>query len=313
MTIDLVKTKLLYSEAVKQDLEAWQQESAAKQQAASLKPYLKWAGGKRQLLAEIKKHLPKDIKNRTYFEPFVGAGAVLFDLRPRYAVINDLNSLLITTYNAIKENIDELISLLNEYKNKNTAPWYYEVREADRDTEKFGALSDVQKAARLIYLNKTCYNGLYRVNSGGHFNVPYGNYKNPVICDETLLRHISNYFIRNQITILNGDFADAVETADKASFVYFDPPYHSADKTNFTDYQAGGFDENEQQRLFKLMLSLTKRGVKCLQSNSDTDYIRALYEHERFELIQVHAKRAINSVASGRGAINELLIKNWKN
>jgi DNA adenine methylase len=277
-----------------------------------IKPYLKWAGSKRQLLTEIKKYLPKDISNYTYYEPFIGAGALFFELQPKRAVINDINEQLILTYNIIKENVDELIILLKNHQKKNVEEYYYEIRNVDRDLIKFNSLTNIEKAARLIYLNKTCYNGLYRVNSKGFFNVPYGKYKNPSICDETVLRQIGNYFNSNEINIKNIDFEQAVSTADKKSFIYFDPPYHSPDKTNFTGYQAKGFDENEQERLCKVMIKMSNNGVKCLLSNSDTDFIRELYNYDLFDIIKKKKKRVINSDPTGRGVVNEVLIKNWK-
>jgi DNA adenine methylase len=278
-----------------------------------IKPYLKWAGGKRQLLAEIKKHLPKDLNNYTYYEPFIGAGAVFFALQPQKAVINDFNEQLILTYTVIKENVEDLIVLLEKHQKKNNKEYFYEIRNMDRDPVKFNTLTDIEKAARLIFLNKTCFNGLYRVNSQGLFNVPYGRYKKPAICEDIVLRQISGYLNSNEINILNNDFERAVLTADKKSFIYFDPPYHSPDKNNFTGYQANGFDDNEQKRLCNVMKKMTNRGVKCLLSNSDTEYIRQLYKHDIFDIISVQAKRTINSDSAGRGAVNEVLIKNWKN
>jgi DNA adenine methylase len=275
-----------------------------------IKPYLKWAGGKRQLLSEIKKYLPKDINNYTYYEPFVGAGAVFFELQPKRAVINDFNEQLILTYNIIKENAEELIAALKYYKEMNNEEKYYEVRNLDRDAEKFSKLTNVEKAARLIFLNKTCFNGLYRVNSQGFFNVPYGKYKNPAICEETSLRRISDYLNSNNIKILNDDFEQAVLTTDEKSFVYFDPPYHSPDKNNFTGYQADGFGEKEQERLRNVMIKMTNRGIKCLLSNSDTEYIRELYNYDFFDIIPVQAKRTINADSTGRGNVNEVLIRN---
>jgi DNA adenine methylase len=276
-----------------------------------IKPFLKWAGGKRQLLSEIKNYIPRGINNYTYYEPFVGAGAVLFDLQPQKAVINDFNTQLILTYTIIKENVDELVMLLQNHKNMNNKEYYYEIRNLDRDSLKFNALTDIEKAARLIFLNKTCFNGLYRVNSQGLFNVPYGRYKNPAICEELVLRQISNYLNTNATTILNSDFEYAVSDAGKNSFIYFDPPYHSPDKTNFTGYQANGFGEEEQERLRDVMVKMTRRGVKCLLSNSDTDYIRKLYNYDFFEIIPVQARRAINSNSASRGNVNEVLIRNW--
>jgi DNA adenine methylase len=277
-----------------------------------IKPYLKWAGGKRQLLSEIKKYLPKNIHNYTYYEPFIGAGAVFFALQPKKAIINDFNTQLILTYRAIKENVEALIALLKKYKDKNDENCFYEIRNQDRDAEKFDKLTDIEKAARVIFLNKTCFNGLYRVNSQGLFNVPYGKYKNPAICDEIALRQISDYLNANRITIQNGDFEKAVSSSGKNSFIYFDPPYHSPDKTNFTGYQADGFGEAEQERLRDVMVKMTNRGAKCLLSNADTAYIRGLYGHDFFDIIPVQAKRSINSDSAGRGTVSEVLIRNWK-
>jgi DNA adenine methylase len=273
-----------------------------------IKPYLKWAGGKRQLLGEIEKHLPADIGSRLYYEPFVGAGAVFFDLLPEKAVINDFNTQLILTYRAIKNNIEDLTGLLKEYQQRNTRDYYYEKRNLDRDPS-FDRLTETEKAARLIFLNKTCYNGLYRVNSRGLFNVPYGRYKNPLICEEPLLRQISRYLNTRDIAITSGDFEKSVSSARGHSFVYFDPPYHSPRGTGFTGYHAERFTEQEQERLGKVFDILTKRNVPCLLSNSDTEFIRAVYK--AYEIIPVQAKRAINSDSSGRGFAAEVLVKNY--
>ncbi|MDR1315444.1 MAG: DNA adenine methylase [Spirochaetales bacterium] len=277
-----------------------------------IKPCLKWAGGKRQLLSEIKKYLPRDMHSYTYYEPFIGAGAVFFELQPKKARISDFNAQLILTYAVIKENVEGLIHLLNGYKNKNNEDYFYQIRNSDRDTEKFNNLTDVEKAARLIFLNKTCFNGLYRVNSQGFFNVPYGKYKNPAICEEPVLRQIHKYLNDNEICIFSNDFEPAVADAEADCFIYFDPPYHSLDKTGFTDYHAAGFGEEDQERLRNVMIRMTNRGVHCLLSNSDTDYIRDLYNHNCFDIISVQAKRSINSDSAGRGNVHEVLIKNWK-
>ena len=276
----------------------------------SVKPYLKWAGGKRQLLPEIRKYIPASFD--LYVEPFVGAGAVLFDLQPGRAVINDANRQLIMTYEVIRDDVETLIAALKEHAAKNTKEYYYTVREQDRDSAVFGRLSKTEKAARLIYLNKTCFNGLYRVNSQGLFNVPYGRYKNPAICEEETLRGIHEYFRNNEVVILNGDFAKAARMATPDSFVYFDPPYHSADNSNFTGYQADGFPEAEQLRLRDVMKELTDQGVKCLLSNSDTEFIRKIYKDKAFRVETVTASRTINSNTAGRGKVNEVLNRNWK-
>jgi DNA adenine methylase len=277
-----------------------------------VKPYLKWAGGKRQLLPEIKKYLPSNLGKLRYFEPFVGAAALFFDLQPRMAVINDNNAELMLTYTAIRDQVDALIKALSAHREQNSEERYYQVREQDRDSEAFAEMTDVQKAARLIYLNKTCYNGLYRVNSQGMFNVPYGRYANPAICDEPVLRAIHRYLSHEntEINIIHDDFAAAVEDAGRGSFIYFDPPYHSPDNTNFTGYQARGFGEDEQERLQNVFVERTNAGAKCLLSNSDTALVRRLYRG--FEIIPVRAKRAINSNGAGRGEVDEVLIANWR-
>jgi DNA adenine methylase len=277
------------------------------------KPFLKWAGGKRQLLPEIKRLLPKKLNNLQYYEPFVGAGALFLHLQPRRAVINDTNEDLMLTYKTIRDHIDELVEMLGSHKKKDNENYYYTVREQDREPASFHAFSGVARAARLIYLNKTCYNGLYRVNSQGMFNVPYGRYVNPAICDEPVLRAIHKYIHhdRASIDITCGDFANAVEKAGQGSFIYFDPPYHSPGNTNFTGYQAGGFNEDEQRRLRDVFAERTAAGAKCLLSNSDTPFIRELYNDSHFEIITVKAKRAINADSAGRGEVDELLIRNW--
>lgn len=276
------------------------------------KPYLKWAGGKRQLLQSIRYFLPSDIDKYVYYEPFVGAGALLLELQPKTAVINDFNSQLILTYNTIKNNVEELIKILHKHQKHNCKEYYYAIRSQDRNSQNFEKMSDTEQAARLIFMNKTCYNGLYRVNSQGLFNVPYGTYKNPTICEENVLRSVHNYLNNNNIEILNGDFSDAIGSADENSFVYFDPPYHSPSNTNFTGYQAGGFNENEQIRLRDVYMRLTKNGVKCLMSNSDTSFIRELYSDAQLDIVVIQAKRLINSNSAKRGDVSEVLIKNWR-
>jgi DNA adenine methylase len=277
-----------------------------------IKPYMKWAGGKRQLLPEIRKYLPADTQSITYYEPFAGAGAVFFDLQPPRAVINDYNRELMVSYRVIRDHVEELIAALSIHEKNNCRDYYYRVRGLDRNPAVFERIPDVEKTARLIFLNKTCYNGLYRVNSRGFFNVPYGRHTNPAICEEPVLRAVHGYLAAGDIDIQSGDFEDSVKTAAEHSFVYFDPPYHSPGKTNFTAYQADGFDDTNQVRLRDVFLSLTKRGVPCLLSNADTPFIRGLYRDKNLDIITVSAKRTINSNAGRRGAVNEVLIKNWK-
>ena len=216
------------------------------------------------------------------------------------------------TYGVVRDDTEALISLLKKHEALNNEKYYYEIRNLDRDPETFSSLSKTEKAARIIYLNKTGYNGLYRVNSKGHFNVPFGRYRNPPICEEAALLGVSRYLNSGAIQITNTDFERAVASADKDSFVYFDPPYHSAKKSGFACYQADGFGEREQERLRDLVMELTGRKVKCLLSNADTEYIRGLYNYDCFSIVSVEAKRTINSNAAKRGNVGELLIKNWK-
>lgn len=272
------------------------------------RPFLKWAGGKRQLLPVLRAHLPANWQTLRYYEPFLGAGALLFSLSPRRAVVNDANQQLIQTYQALKQSCEEVIALLEEHREYHCQEYYYQIREMDRDSG-FEALPAAVKAARLIYLNKTCFNGLHRVNNQGWFNVPYGRYVNPAICEADVLRSVGDYLRRNNITLRSGDFSAAVRGARRDSFVYFDPPYHSPDNANFTSYQANTFGETEQRRLRDTFAALTRRGVPCLLSNSDTAFIRHLYDGYHIDTIQ--ARRAINSDATQRGAVNEVLIWNW--
>lgn len=269
-------------------------------------PFLKWAGGKRQLLPEIRKYIPKKIN--TYYEPFLGAGAVLFDIQPKKAVINDINTELINTYIAIRDHVDELINDLKKHKNEKE--YFYAIRDLDRK-EEFKELSLVERASRIIYLNKTCFNGLFRVNSQGHFNVPFGKYKNPQIVNEIVLRAVHNYLNSNDITILNVDFEKAVENAKKGDFIYFDPPYDPvSDTSSFTGYSLYGFDKDDQIRLRDLFVELDKRGCKVLLSNSATDFIKDLYKDFHIEVVS--ANRNINANASRRGKIDEVLVMNYE-
>ncbi|MFS0879735.1 DNA adenine methylase [Metabacillus niabensis] len=270
-------------------------------------PFLKWAGGKRQLLPEIRKYLPEEMTG-TYYEPFIGAGAVLFDVQPSKAVINDINSELVNTYLTIRDHIEELLSDLR--KHENNSDYFYEIRDLDRKPI-YQELSDVERASRLIFLNKTCFNGLFRVNKKGQFNVPFGKYKNPNIVNEDVVRAVHDYLANNDVTILNGDFADAVATAKKGDFVYIDPPYDPVSTTSsFTSYSLDGFGRDEQERLRDLVVDLDRRGCKVLLSNSATEYIKDLYKNFQIEI--VGATRSINSVASKRGKIDEVLVMNYE-
>lgn len=270
-----------------------------------LQPFLKWAGGKRQLLPILKTKVPK--RYNRYYEPFVGAGALLFEIQPKKAVINDINSELINCYNVIKEDLDDLIQDLSQHKNEKE--YYYRVRDLDRSAD-YRNLSDIQKASRIIYLNKTCYNGLFRVNSQGQFNVPFGKYKNPKIVDEIVLKAINHYLTNNSVEIRNLDFEDALSDARTGDFVYIDPPYDPvSDTSSFTGYSVDGFGKEEQNRLKSVFDSLDERGCKVMLSNSATPFILDLYQD--YHHITVEAKRNINSVADGRGKIDEILVTNY--
>lgn len=275
---------------------------------ALAQPFLKWAGGKRQLLPAIKKYLPA--KYNEYYEPFIGAGAVLFSLQPKSCTLNDTNSELVNCYQVIRDQPEELLKLCQQHRDNNSQEYYYQLREQDRQAE-FDQWTPVEKAARIIYLNKTCFNGLFRVNSSGQFNVPYGKYKNPVIADPAVIKAISSYLNRSKCRILQGDFEQAVATATKGAFVYFDPPYHPlSDTSSFTGYSINGFGEQEQIRLKKLCDRLSDQGCQVLASNSAAPLIKSLYDDPRYEVVEVKATRAINAIASKRGRINELLIHN---
>lgn len=270
-------------------------------------PVVKWVGGKRQLISEIDKYLPSNYS--TYYEPFLGGGAVLFHLQPHKAVVNDINEELINLYQVIKDNVEELIEDLKKHKNE--PDYFYKIRELDRDIQKYNELTPVERASRIHYLNKTCYNGLFRVNSQGQFNVPFGRYKNPNIVNETTLRAVSNYFNTANIIFKCCDFEEAVKGCRKGSFIYFDPPYDPiSDTSSFTGYDKGGFGKTEQKRLKDLCDNLNKRGVKFLLSNSQTQFILDLYKDYRIEIVQ--AKRTINSKGNKRGEVNEVLVMNYE-
>ena len=272
----------------------------------TLQPFLKWVGGKRQLLPEIRKHYPADYN--TYYEPMVGGGAVLFDLTPKKAVISDVNPDLIEAYTVIRDSLPELIQSLQ--KHSNTQEYFYEIRALDRNEELFKSLTPVERVSRLIYLNRTCFNGLYRVNKSGFFNVPFGKYKNPKILNEEGLTSVSKFLNENDIQIKHADFAMAIEETAKGDFVYIDPPYDPVSKTaSFTSYSKLDFDKQEQVRIKENLDKLHKKGCKVLLSNSATDFIKDLYKD--YDVMIVRASRNINSVASKRGKIDEVLIKNY--
>lgn len=269
-------------------------------------PVVKWVGGKRQIIDQISQYIPKNIS--TYYEPFFGGGAVLFELQPKKAIINDINKELINLYEVIKNNTEDLIEDLKSHKNDEE--YFYYIRELDRDKTNYNSLTPIQKASRIIFLNKTCYNGLFRVNKSGEFNAPFGRYKNPNIVNEITIRAVSNYFKKADITFMSRDFAEVLKGARKGAFVYLDPPYDPvSDTASFTGYDKGGFNREEQIRLKTVCDKLNEKGIRFLLSNSSTDFIKDLYADYRIEIVK--AKRAINSNGDKRGEIDEVLVMNF--
>lgn len=272
----------------------------------SVKPFLKWAGGKRKLLPEIRELIPRDFG--CYFEPFVGAGAVLFDLQPRKARINDINEELINCYRIVKEDPEGLIAHVRQHPK--TKKHFYELRSLDRDIS-FRSLSALERASRIIFLNKTCYNGLFRVNSRGQLNVPFASAKRAIV-NESVIRAVSRYFNAAQIEMSSMNFQHSVKDAKAGDFVYFDPPYFPrSDTSSFTGYNTLSFGREEQWRLRDVCDDLTTRRCRILLSNSDTEFIRSLYsDKSRYVIVEVKASRNINSVSTARGKITELLVFN---
>ena len=265
------------------------------------KPILKWAGGKTQMLSELLPKVPPSYGR--YIEPFFGGGALFFALQPEKAIVADSNPELINMYRQVAEHVDDVISYLKNYEN--TSEMFYSVRSLDWET-----LPKAEAAARTIYLNKTCYNGLFRVNSSGQFNAPWGRYKNPNISGADNIRAMSAYLNRARVTIKCGDYREALKGIRKGAFVYFDPPYMPlSSSSSFTGYTASGFGEAEQIELKRQCDLLDKRGIKFLLSNSCCEFIENLYSGYTIE--RVSAKRAINAKADKRGAIDEVLVRNY--
>jgi len=271
-------------------------------------PFLKWAGGKRQLMPEIREMLPDGVTTHPYYEPFIGGGALFFELLPKRAVINDYNEELINVYTVIRDNPSELIEDLKRHKN--TAEYFYKIRAIDRQPL-FSNLTRIERASRIIYLNKTCYNGLYRVNNAGEFNSPFGRYKNPNIVNEPVIKAVSKYLNSSQIQISSCDYALILKDIPTDSFVYLDPPYHPiSESSSFTGYVQGGWDEGDQLRLRDVCNRLRNNGIKFLLSNSASDFIREIYSDYNIHIVQ--AKRSVNSNSSRRGQVDEFLIRNYE-
>lgn len=291
------------------------------------KPFLKWAGGKGQLIEEIEKFYPFNDKINKYAEPFVGGGAILFDILNKYDLkniyISDVNKELLNCYTVIKENVNLLINLLKEIEieflekiQEERKIYYYSKREEFNFLKKELNKNEVKLAALMIFLNRTCFNGLYRVNKKGDFNVPMGNYKMPKICDEENLLNISIKL--QKVNIVYGDYTKSYNFIDENTFVYFDPPYRPLNKTSsFTSYTEFSFEDKEQKELSEYFELLNKKNAKLLLSNSDPknenindDFFDELYK--KFYIKRVSSQRVINSKGTNRGKITEILVSNIK-
>ena len=295
-----------------------------------VKPFVKWAGGKGSLLNQLNKYYPLELKNgeiECYIEPFVGGGAVLIDILQNYKVKEayafDINENLINSYNIIKNNVNELIYNLEilekEYfglEKEARKEYFYNIREQYNAYKLSKDEKSLQKAVEFIFLNRTCFNGLYRVNKNGDFNVPMGNYKNPTICDEENLKALSR-LIKN-VKFQSGDYKTSQEYIKKNTFIYFDPPYRPLNVTSgFTSYTKEDFDDKNQKELALFYKELSNKKVKVMLSNSNpknTNKKDCFFEniYKGFNINEVYAKRMINANSNGRGEISELLITNYK-
>lgn len=277
------------------------------------RPFIKWVGGKRSLLDQIMPHLPQSFGN--YFEPFVGGGALFFELHDlgvlegKKAYLFDINSELINAYKVVRDDPQKLIADLADLELRHSKELYYEVRSQDRSSD-FALLDPIKRASRFIYLNKTCYNGLHRVNSKGEFNAPCGSYIKPHICDHAVIKRASKALQNAQIH--HASYKDVLKEAKKGDLIYLDPPYYPLTKSaNFTAYSKSSFAQSDQMELFEIFKTLDDRGCKVLKSNSDASFVRMLYSE--FQMHEILASRTINRDPTNRGRIKELLIKgkNW--
>lgn len=274
---------------------------------STLQPFTKWTGGKRQLLPIIKSLMPDNYNN--YFEPFVGGGALFFDLSPNKAVINDFNNELINCYQQIKKYPQKLIELLAKHQENNSKEYYLKLRSADRDN-RIDKMTNVERAARIMYMLRVDFNGLYRVNSKNQFNVPYGRYKNPKIVDSDLILSISQYLNSNNIRILTGDFEKAIQDVAVGDFVYFDPPYIPLSETSaFTSYTHEDFTYEDQVRLRDCFKKLDEKGAFLMLSNSSSPLVEELYKD--FNIHKVEVTRTNGAKTSSRGRISEIIVTNY--
>ncbi len=275
------------------------------------KPFVKWAGGKRQIINQLKKYMPD--KYNTYYEPFIGGGALFFELFNSYgkkAVLNDYNKELINVYECLKDEnkFEKMCNELNHHEDNHSEEYYYKIRDIDRNKSKLNKMIDYKRAARTIYLNKACFNGLYRVNSKNEFNVPFGKKVKVNTYDGQNLGIVHCILNFNDIELMSTDFEEAVSTAKKGDFVYFDPPYDSETET-FNSYTEGGFGKAEQERLFKVFKKLDKKGCYVMLSNHNTKMINDLYKEYNIHVVE--AKRNINSNGKKRGKVEEVIITNY--
>jgi len=275
------------------------------------RPFVKWAGGKRQLVEELLRSRPKQYKR--YIEPFIGGGALFFALKPKNAYISDINEELINIYRVVKEDVGALIAELRKhernYREGDPQEYFYTIRTIDRESG-YAQRGGVEKAARLIFLNKTCFNGLFRMNSRKQFNTPFGFYANPAIVDERNLLACSKALTTTEIAAAG--FDHILDVAKKGNFVYFDPPYVPLTATaNFTSYTGEGFDLEMQTRLRDVCVELDRKGVKWMLSNSHTEFVLDLYK-DKFHIRTVEASRAINCKADGRGKVAEVIVTNYE-
>ena len=279
------------------------------------KPFVKWAGGKRQIIDKLKKYVPDEFD--TYYEPFIGGGALLFELSPKKAVINDSNEELMNVYECLcdEEKFKKMCSVLNHYETEHSEAFYYDIRNKDRNKNSYNRLSCYTKAARTIYLNKACFNGLYRVNKAGKFNVPMGSHKNPTICDEENLRNLSK-LIQN-VQFQYGDYKRSMEYVTENTFVYFDPPYRPLNVTSgFTSYTKEDFNDENQKELAEFYRELNEQNAKLMLSNSNpknTNKEDTFFDniYQGFNIDEIYASRMINANSKGRGKISEILVTNY--
>jgi len=271
-------------------------------------PLLKWVGGKRQILGELISLMPSTYN--TYCEPFLGGGALFFALHPSKAIVNDINEELINFYEVVRDDHQALLDIISEYQAKDCEEFFYEIRALDRDVENFKKTSKVVKAARTFYLNRTCFNGLYRVNSKGFFNSPYGKPIYKFIIDTDRFVAMSTYLKEHNITLCSNTYEYVLDKLKKGDFVYLDPPYDRVSTTSFTLYSKYDFTQADQHRLRLACDKLNERGVKFMLSNAPTDFI--VEEFKDYHQSFVSASRIVNSKVEGRGKVKEIIVRNYK-